>query len=142
MLTVSILFLLSLSSLETSEILFTHKQKSAQLFLWNSVFTRTSYHANTTWFTAFDECPQSSLRARVRGGGSPALSSEQAPRTSFVVNLLTPAERILRKKLEEESLLHRTNAAAAIPDSDRTQMYKEGVRKLARYDFEPLNTSS
>jgi hypothetical protein len=79
---------------------------------------------------------------RVRGGGSPAVNSGHAPRKSIVVNLLAPAERLLRKKLEEESLLQRTSAVDVIPDSDRTRMYKEGVRELARYEYTPVNMSS
>jgi hypothetical protein len=137
MLRVSVLFILSLSTLETSEIFLTYVHKGVEL-------SRASRaHDNTTSFEACDGRPwKLGLSTRVRGGGSPALNSERAPRKSIVVNLLTPAERLLRKQLEEESLLRRTNAAAAIPDSNRTRMYKEGVRQLARYDYAPINTNS
>jgi hypothetical protein len=138
MLTVSILLILSLFTLETTETLFKNVQKCVEFSHSRTAVTRSS--DNTTCFTAYNGLPMNlGLRTRVRGGGSPLVNSGQAPRKSFVVNLLTPAERLLRKQLEEEALLQRTKAAAVVPDSNRTRMYKEGVRKLARYDYAPLN---
>ena len=63
----------------------------------------------------------------IRGGSD---SPKFSIKNSVVVNLLSPEERLLRKKIEEENS---RLAASKYSDSNRTRMYKEGVRQLARY---------